>query len=152
MIDSDEHDERGWITESAAVRTRMADKRMRKLKALENELEEPALFGHESFDTLLIGWGSMQGPIAEGGSDTEPEPKIRGAGFWRRFTRCPQRRLKEKAARAKRIVCVEQNATGQLQGLIREQTGIVCTGSVRQYDGRQMTGEDIAARLMKEDR
>ena len=151
MIDSDEHDERGWITESASVRTRMMDKRMRKLEALENELEEPALFGHESFDTLLIGWGSMQGPIAEAVQILNRNQKYAALVFGDVFP-LPQRRLKEKAARAKRIVCVEQNATGQLQGLIREQTGIVCTGSVRQYDGRQMTGEDIAARLMKEDR
>ena len=33
-IDSDEYDERGWITESAEVRTQMMDKRMKKIERL----------------------------------------------------------------------------------------------------------------------
>jgi 2-oxoglutarate ferredoxin oxidoreductase subunit alpha len=45
---------------------------------------------------------------------------------------------------------VEQNATGQLAELIREQTGIVCTGSILKYDGRQISAEEIVARFQKE--
>jgi 2-oxoglutarate ferredoxin oxidoreductase subunit alpha len=44
---------------------------------------------------------------------------------------------------------VEQNATGQLAGLIREATGIAMDASVLKYDGRQISGEEIAARLGK---
>lgn len=62
----------------------------------------------------------------------------------------PQKLLKEKASKAKYIVNVEQNATGQLAGLIREETGIVCTGSILKYDGRQISGEEIADRIFKE--
>ena len=42
--DSDEHDERGWITESSEMRTKMMDKRMKKLEKLEKELEDPEFF------------------------------------------------------------------------------------------------------------
>jgi 2-oxoglutarate ferredoxin oxidoreductase subunit alpha len=45
------------------------------------------------------------------------------------------------------IINIEQNATGQLAGLIREKTGIVCTQSILKYDGRQLTGEEIASRI-----
>ena len=42
---------------------------------------------------------------------------------------------------------MEQNATGQLAGLIREYTGIQCQASILKYDGRQLSGEEIAARV-----
>ena len=52
---------------------------------------------------------------------------------------------------AKKLINVEQNATGQLAGLIREQTGIACTGSVLKYDGRQISAEEIVSSVQKED-
>ena len=147
-VDSDEHDEAGRITESAEVRTKMADKRMRKLEMIKKELQEPEFIGPDSFDTLLIGWGSTYGPISEavGLLNGAEAGKYAALVFGDVFP-LPQKRLLEKTGRARRIVNVEQNATGQFAGVIREYTGIVCTDSVLKYDGRQITGEEIAARL-----
>ncbi|MEA4939723.1 MAG: 2-oxoacid:acceptor oxidoreductase subunit alpha [Christensenella sp.] len=150
--DSDEHDERGWITESAEVRTKMMDKRMKKLDGIRGELQEPEFIGEEGCDTLLLGWGSTWGPI------TEAIKLLNGAGD----RRCaalvfgdvyplPQKRLLEHAPKAKHIINVEQNATGQLAGLIREQTGIACTGSILKYDGRQISAEEIVSSVQKEE-
>ena len=58
---------------------------------------------------------------------------------------------REKAACAKRVINVEQNATGQLAGLIRESSGITCDGSILKYDGRQITAEEIVERVQKEE-
>lgn len=41
LVDSDEHDESGYITESASVRDQMVLKRMRKLEILKEEIQEP---------------------------------------------------------------------------------------------------------------
>lgn len=149
-IDSDEHDERGWITESADVRTRMTDKRMKKLVGLKSELLEPDFIGPDSFDTLLIGWGSAWGPIEESVRLLNEEQNSRYAALvFGDVYPLPQKLLKEKASGAARIINIEQNATGQLAGLIREETGIVCTGSVLKYDGRQITGEEIADNIRR---
>jgi len=149
-IDSDEHDERGWITESAEVRVRMMDKRMKKLEGLKQELLEPDFIGPDSFDTLLIGWGSTWGPIEEAINLLNKERQGHFAALvFGDVYPLPQKRLKEKAAKAKHIINVEQNATGQLAGLIREKTGISCTESVLKYDGRQISGEEIADRIRK---
>ncbi len=79
-VDSDEHDERGFITESADVRNQMMDKRMKKLELLREELIEPEYFGEENCETLLIGWGSTYGPIAEAVNTlNEAEPGKYGA-------------------------------------------------------------------------
>ncbi len=61
MIDSDEHNEYGHITESAEVRTCMMDKPMRKLEGVKTEIQEPDYFGLEDPEVLLVGWGSMVG-------------------------------------------------------------------------------------------
>ncbi len=147
-IDSDEHDERGWITESAGVRTRMTDKRMRKLSGI--EMQEPEFIGAEDFDTLLLGWGSTWGPISEavGILNAQDNGKYAALLFGDIYP-LPMKLLRNYAPRARRIINVEQNATGQFAGLVREHAGVVCTGSILKYDGRQMTGGEIADRLGK---
>ena len=150
-IDSDEHDERGWITESAEVRTRMMDKRMKKLDGIRKELLEPEFIGADGFETLLLGWGSTWGPISEAVKLLNQKGKARYAALvFGDVYPLPQKLLLEKAPKAKRIVNVEQNATGQLAGLIRETTGIACTGSILKYDGRQISAQEIVERVHKE--
>ena len=148
--DSDEHDEAGRITEAADVRVRMMDKRMKKLEKLAAELQEPAFLGSQKYDTLLIGWGSTYGPIAEAVktlNDYTPG-KFAALVFGDVFP-LPTKLLQEKSVSAREIINIEQNATGQLAGLIREYTGIVCTSSILKYDGRQISGEEITDRLVK---
>jgi 2-oxoglutarate ferredoxin oxidoreductase subunit alpha len=104
-IDSDEHDERGWITESAEVRTRMMDKRMKKLEGLKQELKEPEFIGPDNFDTLLIGWGSTWGPIEEAVHLLNEDQQSRYAALvFGDVYPLPQKLLKEKAAKAHRII------------------------------------------------
>jgi len=45
---------------------------------------------------------------------------------------------------------VEQNYTGQLARLIRQETGITCQRSYLKFDGRQMAPEEIVAAVKKE--
>ncbi len=148
--DSDEHTERGWITESAETRIKMVDKRMKKLEKLQEELQEPDFLGDESCETLLVGWGSMYGPLKEAikGLNESGEGKY-GALVFGDIYPLPTKRLEEKSKNVSRIINVEQNATGQLAGLIREVTGISCTDSILKYDGRQITGEEIMDEVLK---
>ena len=150
IIDSDEHDERGWITESAEVRTNMVDKRMRKLRDI--EMQEPDFIGPESFDTLLVGWGSTWGPITEAiGLLNEKETGKYAALVFGDLIPFPKKLLAQKAAQAQKIIDVEQNATAQLAGLIREMAGIECGEHILKYDGRQITGGEIADRILRGD-
>lgn len=150
--DSDEHDERGRITESAEVRVRMMDKRMMKLKGLEKELQEPEFIGPDHFETLIVGWGSTWGPIFEAVKllNSTQERQYAALIFGDVYP-LPTKLLTQKALAAKQIINVEQNATGQLAGLIREVTGITCNSSILKYDGRQLSGEEIAERIRKEE-
>jgi 2-oxoglutarate ferredoxin oxidoreductase subunit alpha len=146
--DSDEHDERGWITEDAQIRIRMMDKRMGKLKRLEQELIEPEFVGEKAFTTLLLGWGSTYGPILEAVRILNERYSGKYAALiFGDIYPLPKKLLTEKVRQAERILNIEQNATGQLADLIREQTGIVCTQAILKYDGRQISAEEIVERI-----
>lgn len=147
--DSDEHDEKGWITESAEVRVKMMDKRLKKLELLKEELQEPEFLGAEDFTRLVVAWGSVYGPLKEAIEliNKSQEEKY-GALVFGDIYPLPQKVLREKAARALEIINVEQNATGQLADLIKEQTGITCDRSILKYDGRQITAKEIIENIL----
>ena len=124
---------------------------MKKMEGIKSELLEPDVIGPENFDTLIVGWGSTLGPITEAVALLNTEEKGRYAALvFGDVYPLPQKKLREMAPKANQLINVEQNATGQLAGLIREETGIAFSGSILKYDGRQITAEEIAARIRKE--
>jgi 2-oxoglutarate ferredoxin oxidoreductase subunit alpha len=105
----------------------MVEKRMRKLELLEEELQEPLFVGEEDCEVLLIAWGSIWGPITEAIKMlNENKDKKYGALVFGDIWPLPTKLLFEKAEKAKRIINVEQNATGQLASIVLEVTGIFC--------------------------
>lgn len=146
--DSDEHDEQGRITESSEVRIEMVNKRNRKLEKLKLELQEPEYFGGDTFETLLIGWGSTYGAIVEAVQilNKNHDNKYAALVFGDIYP-LPLKILLEKVKLAERVINIEQNATGQLAELIREQSSIVCDMSILKYDGRQITADEIVEKI-----
>lgn len=145
--DSDEHDEKGHIIESAEERIVMMDKRMRKLDKLVEELQEPEFFGDKDCDTLLVGWGSTYGPILDAVNQLTKAGKKYGALVFGDVFPLPEKLITEYSKKVKKIINIEQNATGQLGSLIMEATGIKCTDSILKYDGRQISGDEIVEKL-----
>jgi 2-oxoglutarate ferredoxin oxidoreductase subunit alpha len=98
----------------------------------------------------MVGWGSLWGPIAE----AVKLLNIRGGKKYAALVfsdvyPLPTGRLTEMAGKAKELMNVEQNATGQLAKLIRMETGIQMTSGVLKYDGRQLSGREIAEKIGK---
>jgi 2-oxoglutarate ferredoxin oxidoreductase subunit alpha len=60
-----EHNEMGHPSASPKLHAAMTAKRRNKLRALADQLPPPEIFGQESGDALLVGWGSSLGPIRE---------------------------------------------------------------------------------------
>ena len=145
--DSDEHTEEGVITESAEVRVQMVDKRDRKLDGLKAELLEPAYTGAENPQTLLVGFGSTSGAIAEAVEVLKRQGVSVGALSFGDVYPLPQEKLRKYWKQARAVYSVEQNATAQLAKLIRMETGLTCTDSVLKYDGRQLSVDDIVKGL-----
>ncbi len=144
LADSDEHDEFGHITEAADVRVSMVDKRMRKLKLLEEELLEPEFIGDENFEVLLLAWGSIWGPIKDAIEQLNSHSDKKYAALvFGDIWPLPTKELLNRAKQAKKIINVEQNATGQLASIVSEVTGIFCDSSILKYDGRPMNSHYI---------
>lgn len=156
IVDSDEHDEEGLITESAEMRRAMVDKRARKAGELAAEMEEPDWIGPTRdgnpvpTELLLLGWGSLWGPLREAVEILAAAGRSVGALVWGDLYPFPAARLTALAASARKVVNVEQNSTGQLARLIRQETGLACSASILRYDGRQLSGDQIAGRILKE--
>ena len=53
----------------------------------------------------------------------------------------------EAIARAKRIVCIEGNCTGQFAAILREQGILSGCELMTRYDGMPFTGEEIVERI-----
>lgn len=150
LIDSDEHTEDSQITESAEVRNAQMEKRMRKLEALKEDLVEPDYFGVQQPEILLIGWGSMYGPLKEAVEMLQKDGVSVGALVFGDLYPLPTKLLEKYTAAAKKVINVEQNFNGQLAKLIRMETGIGMTGSILKYDGRQLSSQEIAEKVKKE--
>jgi 2-oxoglutarate ferredoxin oxidoreductase subunit alpha len=138
--DSDEHTEGGYITEDFSVRTSMVDKRLRKLARIQEDAVPPSLIGSPDYRILLVGWGSTYTMAREAlwiaGVD--------GVSFLHFSQLYPlPARCTDHLAKAKKLVMVENNATGQFGRLIEATTGLKFDAWVLKYDGQQFTVEDI---------
>jgi 2-oxoglutarate ferredoxin oxidoreductase subunit alpha len=150
LIDSDEHTEDSQITESAEVRNAQMEKRMRKLELLKEELIEPDYFGSDKPEILLLGWGSLHGPIKEAVELLQNEGIAVGALIFGDLYPLPTKLLEKYSGIANKVVNVEQNFNGQLAKLIRMETGISVTNSILKYDGRQLSSREISDRVKSE--
>jgi len=149
-VDSDEHDEAGRITEAAAVRKSMVEKRQRKGAALHPELLEPEYIGCDEPKVLIVCWGSTYGPVREAVLALNQQNHAVGALVFGDIYPLPTKMLERYSRQASKLVNLEQNATGQLASLIRQHTGLACDHSLLKYDGRQWSKDEVIAALIKE--
>ncbi len=150
VADSDEHDEAGHLIEDAETRTRMMEKRFKKLDALKKEIIPPRFYGADTAETLLIGWGSTYGVIKEAAETMNQTGGSCSHLHLSQLRPFPAEAMAAVMKKAKRTYVIENNFTGQLAGLISEQTGLAATGSILKYDGRPFTPEIILRELRKQ--
>jgi len=147
----DEHDEYGHIDEDPVNRTRMMEKRMSKLKLIEETIpisEKVSTYGDDSPDVWLISWGSTKGPIIDA-------LDLLGDGYRIGFLQVrmlhpfPGRVVVERLRNAERIVDVEQNYSGQMGMLLTMTTGIKPTNYILKYNGRPFSSTEIRDALIE---
>jgi len=142
LVDSDEHDTSGRITEDLAIRKAMVEKRLRKGDGLRGEVSPPEIYPAGLFrgKRVLLGWGSTYGAIREA-------VEILGEEYAHLHLRelCPLRteELERAWDEADEVVLVEGTATGQMGKLIAAETGLRPRRFVPRYDGRPFTAQEI---------
>ncbi len=144
VLDSDEHDEEGHITEDLDLRTKMVNKRLKKLDLIRNDTIPPEVVGAEDYKTLIVGWGSTYHAIREalGRLGTKDVALLH---FKQVYPLHPEAIAYFK--KAKKTVIVENNGTAQFGQLIRLKTGFDMDHKILKYNGLPFTVEELEKRL-----
>ncbi len=128
-----EHDENGFTTEDKDVIRVMNDKRLLKMKRIQEEVNndfEPLKIYGEG-ENLIIFTGSVKGAVVDNLFEI-PGWRAIGIKYLEPF---PAEQLKKEIEKSERVTTVEMNATGLLSQIITEKTGFF-TEKILRYDGR----------------
>jgi 2-oxoglutarate ferredoxin oxidoreductase subunit alpha len=147
-----EHDSYGQVSEDPVVREQMMEKRLRKLNQIEQELsfgEKLEVCGDDSAELILLTWGSSKGAVWDAVERLQNENiKLRGIQF-RLLMPFPKKELLTLFNPEQTLIVAECNYTGQLNKLLRENTGYNSDHLILKYNGRAMSGEALANALRK---
>ncbi|MCU0641221.1 MAG: 2-oxoacid:acceptor oxidoreductase subunit alpha [Candidatus Margulisbacteria bacterium] len=144
-VDSDEHDEAGHITEDLTdVRPRMVEKRVKKLAALQKAAISPTLIGRRDYKTLVVCWGSTRNAVAEALGALKKRD-VACLHFSQVYPL--HRKSAEYLKKAKKLISVENNATGQFAALVKRETGFEFDRQVNKYDGLPFSVEELVEAL-----
>ena len=139
-LDSDEHDEGGYITENFSVRINQVNKRMKKLEVMDPEILTPDLYGPEDYKYLVVSWGSTLNPVRE----AIEASGLKDLSLLHYSQVYPLHRDTEKyLKRAELAVIVENNYSSQFAMLIRMQTGFEFHEKVLKYNGMPFSVEEL---------
>jgi len=144
VLDSDEHDEEGHITEEMNLRTKMVSKRLKKLDLLKKDILPPELVGPENYKTLIVGWGSTY-PIIKEALERLGRVDTALLHFKQVYPLHPN--TVGYLQKAKKRVIVENNGTAQFGQLIRMQTGFDMDHKILKYNGLPFSVEELEERL-----
>ena len=139
-VNSYEHDEYGITTEDPVKTVQMQNNRLLKTKSLARELEKYETVkccGNNKSDTVILCWGSNR-PVCEEVASSlglkVVSPLV--------LSPFPVDAFKAAFKGVKKIISVENNATGQLGSLIKGY-GIKVNTEILKYDGRQFSVDEL---------
>lgn len=145
ITNSYEHDEFGYATEDGAMTKKMNERRAAKTAALLPEVPKPVRIGPEQAPLTLVSWGSTRLVLEEvlrqasaGSLNVIHVPCV---------SPFPVADFSQLTQSAQKLIMVEANVTGQLERVIRQETGMTFAGHIRRYDGRPFYAEEILHEL-----
>ena len=145
VVNSYEHDEYGYGAqgEIAEVRIAQNEKRMRKLDLARTLVPPPAYYGPDEAELSLLVFGSTKMPVREAMKWLDREGirvnLMQVVTVWP----FPAEEVGRFLGTAKRSAIIEGNYTGQLQSLVREHCMTDVDETLRRYDGRPFSPEQV---------
>lgn len=144
LVDSDEHDTEGHITEDLDLRVKMVDKRLRKGELLKTDSVPPKLTGSKDYKSLIVCWGSTY-PIVEEVIQELDRNDVALLHFKQVYP-LPDTTV-DFLKKAERTIIVENNATCQFGKLIKLHMGIEIEHKILKYNGLSFTVEELTEKL-----
>jgi 2-oxoglutarate ferredoxin oxidoreductase subunit alpha len=148
-VDSDEHDEDGRITEDLDLRIQMVDKRMKKLKHMESLFRKPTFYGDPAAEWMILSWGSNRQIVEEAVRTINKKGLSLGALHFSQVYPLFPGMTSEWNLGKRKLVCLENNATGQFAGLLKREIGLDIDHKILKYNGECFTADEIRDRLLK---
>ncbi len=151
VVNSYEHDEKGYGAqgEIAAVRVGQNEKRLRKLEKARELVPAPRRYGPDDAAVSLVVFGTTKQPALEAMTWLAAEGieanMLQLVTLWP----FPAEQVAAFLGAARRSLIVEGNATGQLEGLVRQECLRGVDDRLHRYDGRPFSPEQIYAHVKR---
>jgi 2-oxoglutarate/2-oxoacid ferredoxin oxidoreductase subunit alpha len=140
VVATDEHDEDCTLISDEFTnphkRQMMHEKRMRKMEAAVRDIAAPKLVGPANAQVTLVGWGSTEGVILEAIEKLAAEEGIVASQLQIKWlVPLHTEAIMEILSKAKKVIIVENNYSGQFARYLRSETGFNAHAHIRKYDG-----------------
>ncbi len=149
VVDSDEHDEQGHLTESPIIAQAMSQKRIRKAKTIKNFswFLNPYLDGFEKDNPLVISWGSTYSTISEIREDFASQNRAFSHLHLRQMWPLDESYLESILRTPRQITIIENNTDGQLASLFKTVGLRPADNVITRHDGRPFTVQDLTVKI-----
>jgi 2-oxoglutarate ferredoxin oxidoreductase subunit alpha len=144
VVDSDEHDEEGHITEDLNLSPKMAEKRLRKFDLLRDAFVRPTLEGPSDYRNLVLCWGSTYHAVKEAIENLHISDTT--IMHFSQVYPLPND-LSIELKKAEKVLLIENNNTGQFAEVLLVETGFTIENKNRflQATGLPLAVEEIAS-------
>lgn len=148
-----EHDKQGNTTEDPEEIIKGVQRRLKKYEDIKKEANKFQMIkihkkrNKKDSKNLIIGWGSTKGAIIDAMNSGNLDAKFLQVLYIKPLSD----EIKKYIQKAKKVILVENNVTGQLGRLIREKTGLKIEEKNRilKYDGRPFTSDELKEEIQK---
>lgn len=144
VVDSDEHDTEGHLTEDLHLRNKMVEKRLKKLDGIQKDAISPELVGNPDYKILVVGWGSTYGVIKEA---LENLGRNDIAFLYFKQVYPLHADTLQYLERSEKTIIFENNATSQFGALIMQLTGFKIDDKILKYNGMPFSVEKVTYHL-----
>jgi 2-oxoglutarate ferredoxin oxidoreductase subunit alpha len=145
IASSNEHDETGFVSDTAENRIEQTDRRFKKEPFVIEEMPHPELYGKEDAKLTFVSFGSMKQILLEAMKDDDRFNFVHFPAVhplnWDKVS---------ELLKGKNLVAFENNKLAQLKALIAENTGIMIGKECLKYDGRPFFTEEVIEFVNKE--
>ncbi len=150
MVESNEHDEKGYRDEEPENRVKMMEKRMKKLTTIGKDLILPKIYGEREAKLGIIGFGSTFGPIQEAMF------QLKEMGISTKYLRMrtlwpfPSQKVGRFVNGCRKIFVVENNYSSQLGSLVKSQVSEdFKIKNIRKYSGQSFRPQEISTGIQR---
>ncbi|MBS3782507.1 MAG: 2-oxoacid:acceptor oxidoreductase subunit alpha [Candidatus Thermoplasmatota archaeon] len=141
-----EHDAEGNVSEDPENRIRMHEKRMKKLKIADEEMDDRAIyFGPEEAENLIVGWGSVKGAILDAIDEMKEDF---GYLHFRCFSPFPAKKVSSILEKSEVVIAVEHSYSPRVSEVVSLKTGYQIEKEVVKFTGRPIYRDELIDSLV----